>query len=114
MSYGSRSRAWLLAPALLLMTGCGSVKIGRILDQPAHYQNRSVRVNGVVDSAFGAVVAGVYQVQDDTGKVYVLSNGAVPRKGNRVSVKGRVMSGITVGTRSFGTALREESHKVHY
>ncbi len=100
--------------AALLATGCGSVKIGRILDQPNRYQNRTVRVNGLVDASFGAVVAGVYRVEDGTGKIYVLSNGAVPRKGSRVSVKGRVMSGVTVGANSYGTAIREEKHTVHY
>ncbi len=109
-----RLRAILPLAAALLMSGCATVKIGRILDEPNRYQNRMVRVEGRVDSSFGAVVAGVYQVDDNTGKIYVLSNSGVPRKGARVSVKGRVMNGITVGTRSFGTTIREESHRVHY
>ncbi len=100
--------------AALLLTGCATVKIGRILDQPDRYQNRIVRVNGTVDRAFGGVVTGVYQVQDNTGKIYVLSNGGVPRIGTHVTVKGTVMSGITVGTHSFATSIREERHKVHY
>jgi hypothetical protein len=114
MRSSTKSRVLIPVAAAVLLAGCGSVKIGRILDQPNRYQNRVVRVDGRVDSAFGAVVAGVYQVEDDTGKIYVLSNGGVPRKGSRVSVKGRVMSGITVGTRSFGTSIREESHHVRY
>lgn len=104
---------FLLAAALWL-SGCGSVKIGRILDEPDRYQNRMVRVDGVVDSSFGAVVTGVYRVEDNTGKIFVVSNRGVPRKGARVSVKGRVMNGVTVGPRSFGTSMREESHRVHY
>ncbi len=100
--------------ATLLLGGCGSVKIGRILDEPTRYQNRTVRVDGKVDRSFGAIVTGAYQVQDNTGKIYVLSNSGVPRTGTNVSVKGRVMSGVTLGTRSFGTAIREESHHVHY
>jgi len=104
---------FLLAAALWL-SGCGSVKIGRILDEPDRYQNRMVRVDGVVDSSFGAVVTGVYRVEDNTGKILVVSNSGVPRKGARVSVKGRVMNGVTVGPRSFGTTIREENHRVHY
>jgi hypothetical protein len=112
-------RSWksgALAPlaAALILAGCGTVKIGRILDEPTRYQNRTVNVEGRVDNSFGAIVTGVYQVDDNTGKIYVLSNGGVPRKGSRVSVKGRVMNGITLGTRSFGTAIREQSHHVHY
>ena len=100
--------------ATLLLAGCGTTKIGRILDEPNHVRNRTGRVDGTVDRSFGALVTGVYQVQDNTGKIYVLSNSGVPRAGARVSVKGKVMEGITVGTRSFGTAIREENHHVHY
>jgi hypothetical protein len=110
----SKSRVLLLLIAPLLLAGCATVKIGRILDQPDRYQNRIVRVEGRVDHAFGGVVTGVYQVQDNTGKIYVLSNGGVPRTGTRVTVKGTVMSGITIGTHSFATSIREERHKVHY
>ncbi|MGE5648145.1 MAG: hypothetical protein ACM336_20400 [Acidobacteriota bacterium] len=100
--------------AALLLTGCGAVKIGRILDEPARYQNRTVTVKGTVDRSFGALVTGVYEVGDGTGKIYVLSNGGPPRTGTSVSVKGRVVNGITVGPRSFGTTLREQSRHVHY
>ncbi len=103
------------APVLAaLLSGCGPVKIGRVLDEPMRFGNRTVRVEGEVDRSIGAVIAGVYQVQDDTGKIYVISVSGVPRKGSKVSVKGKVQQGITFGNRSFGTVLREESHKVKY
>jgi hypothetical protein len=98
----------------LLLSGCATVKIGRILDEPNRYQNRMVRVDGTVDRSYGAFVTGVYQVQDNTGKIYVVSNNGVPRTGTRITVKGRVMSGITVGSRSFGTTIQEQKHHVYY
>ena len=107
-------RILLVLPLALLLLGCGPVKIGRILDEPMRFRDRSVRVEGQVDRSIGALVTGVYQVDDGTGKLYVLSNSGVPRRGSKVSVKGRVTQGITLGTRSFGTILREESHKVKY
>lgn len=96
----------------LFLTGCGTVRIRQILDQPNRFRNRTVRVEGSVNNSFGALMAGLYQVDDGTGKIYVLSNTGVPRKGAKVSVKGQVMEGITFGARSFGTAIREESHRV--
>ena len=70
---------------------------------------------GLLRIGFGALVAGFYQVQDDTGKIYVISNGGnVPPKGSRVSVSGHVTSGLTVGGRSFGTAIRENHHKIRW
>lgn len=92
----------------------GSVKIGRLTADPLRFRNRTVHVNGVVTNSFGAIVAGAYQVQDDTGKIWVLSNGNVPPKGSRVNVSGSMMNGITIGGRGFGTGIREFHHRVKW
>jgi hypothetical protein len=113
----NRHRLHLSIPlaAALLLAGCGTTRIGRILDEPQHYFNRPVRVNGTVSHSFGAIVTGVYAVDDGSGRIYVLSNGGgVPRNGSRVTVKGHVMNGVVLGNRSFGTAIREQSHHVNY
>ncbi len=107
-------RLLLPAVAALLLAGCGSVRIRRILDEPNHFRDRTVRIEGRVENSFGAMSTGAYQVDDGTGRIYVLSNEGVPRKGAHVSVKGKVMEGMTFGSRSFGTAIREHSHRVHY
>ena len=99
---------------LLLISGCGSTKIGRILADPVRYQNRSVTVEGNVTSSVGAFVAGVYQVEDGTGKIYVVSSRGVPTKGARVRVEGNVTPGVTVMGRSFGTTIREREHRVKF
>jgi hypothetical protein len=109
-----RNKAGVFLVVLLgvLLSGCGSVKIARILADPAHYQRRNVSVNGTVTNSFGALVAGVYQVEDDTGRIYVISNGAPPSKGAKVNVKGRVLGGVTVMGKSFGTSIREREHNL--
>ncbi|HUS07123.1 MAG TPA: hypothetical protein VMZ52_12530 [Bryobacteraceae bacterium] len=99
----------------LILAGCGTTKIGRILNDPMRYANRNVRVEGTVTNVVGAFVAGVYQVQDDTGKIYVLSTGrGTPGKGVRIRVDGNVTQGVNVMGRSFGTTIRETNHKVRY
>lgn len=98
----------------LLLAGCGATKIGRINADPTRYQNRTVRVDGTVVNSMGVLGTGGYQIQDDTGKIYVLSSTGVPNKGSRVRVTGRVQAGASVLGRSFGTAIREEHHKVKY
>jgi hypothetical protein len=106
------SRLLLVSIAALFLSGCGSVKIGKILSDPNRYRNKTVSVEGNVDNSFGALVAGFYQVHDDTGKIYVISSrGGVPSRGARVRVKGKVIEGITIAGRSFGTAIRESDHK---
>jgi hypothetical protein len=98
----------------LLLSACGSVKIGRILADPSRYRNRTVQVDGTVTNAFGALGAGGYQVEDETGKIYVISRTGVPTKGSRVKVSGTVMNGVNVMGRAYGTAIREQNHKVRW
>ena len=100
--------------AVMLLAGCGSTKIARIEADPMRYQHRTVKVTGTVINSMGVLGTGGYQIQDDTGKIYVISSTGVPSKGARVTVTGRVQSGATILGRSFGTAIREEHHKVHY
>lgn len=110
------NRIWLAIPVLaaMLLSACGSVKIGRLRAEPYRFQNRTVRVEGNVTKSVGAIVAGVYEVQDDTGKIYVLSNGGVPPKGSRVKLEGTLINGINVGSLSIGTAIRERNHRVKF
>lgn len=103
-------KKFVLAPvlaAVILLSGCGSVKIRQLVNDPSRYQNRTVRIDGDVTRSAGAVVAGVYQVDDGTGKITVVSTRPVPPKGARVSVKGDFSSGVQVLGRSYGNVIRE-------
>lgn len=112
-------KALLVIGLTIGLTGCGAVKINRILTEPGRYQNRKVTVEGRVTSAYGASIPGVnipglYQVEDESGKIYVISTRGVPGRDARVRVNGTVTPGLNVGGRSFGTAIRESSHRVRY
>ena len=100
--------------AAVVLAGCGATKIGRINADPTRFQNRPVKVTGTVVNSVGLLGTGGYQIQDDTGKIYVISSTGVPSKGSRVTVSGRVMSGATVLGRSVGTAIREQHHSVRF
>src|SRR3954449_9676421 len=108
------TRAFLLFTASLLLTGCGTVRISRILADPARYHNRSVTVQGRVTSVAGALNMGVYQVDDGSGKIYVISNRGVPSRDARVKVAGTVTPGVNVMGMSVGTAIRERDHRVRF
>jgi hypothetical protein len=105
-------RLTLIVFAAALLSSCGATRINRILNDPTRWQNRTVRVDGTVTNAVGAFVVGGYQVEDGTGKIFVISNRGVPSKGSRVRVSGTVMNGINVLGRSYGTAIREEGRRV--
>ena len=98
----------------LFLQACGTVPIGRILRDPTRYHNRIVQVEGTVSNSFGALDTGAYQLDDGTGKIYVVSSAGVPSRGSRVKVEGMVASGITVMGKSLGTTLRERRHKVRW
>jgi len=109
-----RPALWLLGIlAALTLSSCGYTKIGRITADPVRFNNRNVRVEGSVTNSFGALGAGGYQLEDDSGKIFVITNQGVPSKGAHVAVNGRVMSGITVMGKTYGTAIQEHDHHVY-
>src|SRR5712691_8690817 len=98
-----------------LLSACGTVRIARINADPSRYRNRDVSVEGSVTTSFRALGTGGYQVDDGTGRIYVLSKGTgVPSRGSRVKVTGTVVNGATVLGTAYGTAIREREHKVRY
>jgi hypothetical protein len=103
---------FLVIPALALLTACGSVKIGRINADPSRYRNRTVSVSGRVTNSVGLLGTGGYQVEDETGKIFVISRSGVPSRGSEVQVKGSVTPGVTVLGQAVGVAIREQSHRV--
>ncbi len=105
----------ILAVCGLALAGCGPTRIGRILADPSRYQNRNVTVEGRVTGSVGAFVAGGYQVDDGSGKLYVISTrSGVPSKGAQVRVSGNVTPGLNLMGRNIGTVMRERSHRVRY
>jgi hypothetical protein len=91
------------------LTGCASVTpIGDLLNNPARYDGKSVKIEGEVGEAAGGFGLGAFQVRDKTGTIPVLSRASPPRTGSQIEVKGRFESVFTIGTRSLAV-LREES-----
>ncbi len=110
----------LSAVALLLFTTTACATFGRpqiadLQNNPGRYQNRSVRIDGIVTSSWGLPLLPFkfYKVDDGTGEVTVLSqNLRTPTKGARVSVKGKVDDVAVIGGRAVGLHVREEKLSV--
>jgi len=97
---------------IVFLLGCPQQKkIGEINRDPQRYVNKDIAVKGTVTNSFSALVTGAYELDDGTGKLWVLSNGGVPSKGTRVGVRGNIETGFALGGRSFGTILREKERK---
>jgi hypothetical protein len=111
-------RKLILLPALLValaaLTACPSrTNIGKITADPDRYMDKEVGIVGRVTDSYGVpFVGGAYELDDGTGKIWVITQRGTPSKGSRVAVKGRVYTGATFRGRNFGTALREEDRRV--
>lgn len=111
----------VLAASALASAACASKSINQILADPSRYNNREVRVSGTVVDSYSFANRGVYRIDDDTGRLWVVSNRGVPRKGARVTAKGTIREGFNLGSLGdrinlpseigSGLVLMESSHK---
>jgi hypothetical protein len=99
--------------SVVLLTGCPPHKsIAEIQRDPGKYSNKEVTIGGNVVSTFGALGTGMYQLDDGTGRMWVISeNYGVPSKGAKVAVVGRVMDTFSFGGRSYSTVLRQTQRR---
>ena len=103
----------LLLAGTLFYAACEKTSISKINNDPDRYRNKEVGVTGTVTDSYGVpFVGGAYEIDDGTGRIWVVSRSGAPRKGSRVGAKGRVHSGVTFGSRSFGTVIEESDRRV--
>ena len=103
----------LLTVMTALLAACPPrVSIRDINRDPGRYANRDLSVGGRVSNSFGALGAGVYEIDDGTGTIWVYSQGfGVPASGSRVGVTGQISQGFSFGGRSFAVILRETERR---
>jgi hypothetical protein len=94
-----------------------SPSISELRTNPGRYQDRSVNIDGVVTTSWGAPLLPFrfYKVDDGTGEVTVLSSTggrSLPTRGARVRVRGRVDEVAVFGGQALGLHLREESLRI--
>src|SRR4026209_2467196 len=98
---------------ILLLTACESQKIGEITAGPGRFQGKGVSVAGrVTGLSVGALGTGFYQIDDGTGKLYVISEKrGAPSEGAYVGVKGTIMPTFTFLGKNYATVLRETDRR---
>jgi hypothetical protein len=121
LKYGRASVLVTLVLLMLFLAGCEEKKINEIMADPQRYSNREVGVVGNVVQSYSVLGKGAYQVDDGTGKLWVVSDKGVPRKGARVGVKGKIRDGYDLGSLvklpeaiSSGMVMVEATHKAKY
>ena len=94
----------------ILVSGCAfRVRVSEIKRRPEKYENKQVSVSGKVMETVGIpfVQKGVYQIDDGSGRIWVVSQKRRPSRGDKVSVKGEVKTGFSISGHSFGIAIVE-------
>ena len=102
-----------------LGTACATKSINHVLSDPGRYRDQEVTIGGRVSNSFSIVGRGAYEVDDGSGRLWVVSDHGVPRKDARVSVTGTIREGINLGSLgdmirlpSGGVVMVEREHKV--
>jgi hypothetical protein len=120
---------WLKKAAVVIVLagafGCAQKTINDVMADPYRYRDKTVSLTGNVVESFSITGKGFYRLDDATGRLWVFSTRGVPRKGARVSVKGKIYDGFDATSISefvklpdaiqerieSGLLLLEQSHK---
>ena len=111
----------LIAVAILglFITACPKrTTIGEIEANPSKFSGKEVAVAGVVKDSYGvnipltSVRGGIYKLDDGTGSFWIITENAVPPKGARVGVKGRIGTGINWSGRNYGLGMYENDRRI--
>ena len=102
----------------LVMSGCEQKTINDIRADPSRYANKEVSVVGTVTRSYSVLGRGAYEIDDGTGKLWIVSESGVPREGAKVGVKGTIRDGFNLGSFvklpesiSSGLVMMERSHR---
>ena len=110
----TRRVLYLSVPLVLgfLLAACEQARISQINADPGRYMNKEVAVVGNVTQSIGVLGKGIYQVDDGTGKLWVVANvRGVPSKGAKVGVKGYVKPTITFLGINYATVMEETDRR---
>jgi len=102
----------------LLLVACEKKTINEIRADPHRYADHDVGIEGNVVRSYSVLGRGAYEVDDGTGKLWVVSDKGVPRTGTRVAVKGKIKDAFDLGSVvklpeavSSGMVMIESEHK---
>lgn len=80
----------------LTLVACRTT-INQVLAEPGRYADQEVTVGGEVVKSVSLLGRGAYQIDDGTGRLWVVTKRGAPRQGARVAVKGRVRDVVNLG-----------------
>ena len=97
--------------AALSVTVLAKKSINQINADPSRYHNKKISIVGTVTDSYGVLGQGMYEIDDGTGRLWVVAGRTVPARGARVEAKGRLITGFVFRGRNMGTVLQESDRK---
>jgi len=102
----------LILVGVLFLTACPNREtISKINADPGRYRNKDVAVAGTVTDSYGVLDMGIYEIDDGTGKLLVVTHRGLPSRGAKVGATGRIFTGANYGGKSYGTVLEESDRR---
>jgi hypothetical protein len=101
----------ILAGALALTACPSKTTVAKINQNPSRYQNQQVGLIGTVTDSYGLMGNGIYELDDGTGRIWVMTRRGVPSRGTRVGASGRLHTCVSYGGRTYGLVLQEEERR---
>ena len=102
----------MLAATVLVLAGCtpppAELTIADILADPGRYEEQTVEISGEVTDASGLFSVGLYTLDDASGQLRVMTTSGLPATGTKLTVRGSVLSGVTLGGTHYGVTLSED------
>ena len=95
----------------LSATAFAKKRINDINADPSRYHDKTISVEGTVTDSYGVLGQGMYEIDDGTGRLWVVADRTVPARGARVEAKGRLITGFVMRGRNMGTVLQESGRK---
>lgn len=104
---------WAVVLVLTGVSGCGVSSVRSVQQQPQrNWFNSTVELEGKVVDRIPLINAAVYQLQDETGKIWILTDDASLQSGEQLRVKGKVrFESIPIGEQDLGEAYIEEEKR---
>lgn len=103
----------VILASVLALTGCPSqTTISKVASDPAKYRNKQVILVGTVTDSYGLLGKGIYELDDGTGRIWVITESGVPNRGARVGTSGQVRTGASYNGRNYGLVMQEAERRV--
>ncbi|MGH9339021.1 MAG: hypothetical protein ACRD1R_05415 [Acidobacteriota bacterium] len=105
--------ASLLLLGVLFLAACELDSISKIKADPYKYESDTAHLGGIVTRSYAVLNYGLYEIEDRSGKIFVVSDRGVPTQGAKVEVKGHTKNAFSLAGVDYGVVLMESDRKIH-